>query len=104
MNEATPCQIKNRTTIQTPTGMASRALNWIGRAFSEPDGTPSAKRILFGLSVVWSLGLCLGGLRRGGLTAEVVDLAEAAMYATAGGYAIARFAEPGKTDQGGGVA
>lgn len=86
---------------RTSTAMASRALNWIGRAFSEPDGTPSAKRILFGLSVVLSLGLCLGGLRRGGLTPEVVELAKTLLYVTGGGYAIARFAEPGKTDKGG---
>jgi len=85
--------------MKTLTGKASRVLTWIGRAFSEPDGTPSTKRILFGLSVAWSLGLCLGGLRRGGLTPEVVDLAKATIYATAGGYTIARFAESGKPNE-----
>ena len=74
-------------------GKLKAAAAWIGRAFCEADGSPSSKRILFGLAVVFARGLCTGQFFRAGLDPQVVDLAKAVVFATAGGYVGGRYCE-----------
>lgn len=69
---------------------------WIGKMFSEADGTPSSGRMLFALAVVASLAFCGGYLIRKGMDEKMVDLAKTVLYATGGNAAARKFAE-GKT-------
>ena len=70
---------------------------WIARAFSEGDGTPSSRRILFALAVVFALGLATGALCvQHALTAEAVDVVKTVLWTTGAALGIGKFAEPGK--------
>lgn len=84
-------------------GVLSRISAFISKTFREPDGTPSSKRILYGLVVVYTLGLVTGVMEANGmkLDPQVVDLLKTLIYATGGTYAASRFAE--KPPEGGAV-
>lgn len=78
----------------TPTAMASTWRNWLGCAFSESDGTPSSKRLLFALVVVYCLGLVTGalGIERT-LSAQAQSILETLIWATAAAVGVSKFAE-----------
>lgn len=71
----------------------NKVLVWLGRMLSEPDGTPSTKRVLFALSVVACLAFVAGYLLKKGLDQQVVDLAKSVLFTTGGAYGVGRFAE-----------
>lgn len=72
----------------------STTLTWLGRAFSEPDGTASSRRVLFALVVVCVLALVTGVLwSTRTLTPEIVDLLKWALTITGGTLALGKFAE-----------
>jgi hypothetical protein len=74
--------------------LPSKAAKWISRAFCEGDGSPSAKRLLFALTLLFVLGVCTGEIvARRSITPSAVDLLKTAMYVTGGAYVGGRFAE-----------
>jgi hypothetical protein len=74
--------------------VGSTMMAWISRVFSEADGKPSSRRILFAIAVAFAMGLATGALwLQRGLTAETVDLAKTVLYTTAAALGIGKFAE-----------
>lgn len=68
--------------------------SWINRALCEADGSPSTKRMLFALVIVYALGICSAQFAvHRGLDPQLVDLVKACIYATAAAYTGGRFAE-----------
>jgi len=76
-----------------------KCLTWFGAAFSEPNGTPSSKRILFAFVVVSTISFCGGAYKKEGMTGQIVDLLKTALYVTGGAYVGGRFAESNKTQE-----
>ena len=70
-------------------------LKWLKAALSEPGtGEPSSKRLLFTLAVVCCLSFSGGAIWAAkGMDNVVSELLKAVLYATAGAYGVARFAE-----------
>ena len=65
--------------------------------FSEPDGTPSSRRILFATAVAFALGLVTAAFYvKQTLSIEMVDIIKTCLYATAGALGIGKFAESAK--------
>lgn len=70
---------------------------WLNRVFSEPDGTPSSRRILFAIAVVFALGLVAGALwYTRALTEQMVSVIETVIWATAAALGVGKFAEGSK--------
>ena len=79
----------------------TRVLVYLGRVFSDSNGTPSSRRILFGVTVAHVLGLALGAIcvqRK--LTPEVVDLLKTALWVTGGTVGVGKIFEEKRPDQG----
>ena len=72
---------------------------WFAKMLSEPDGTPSSRRVLFALAVVACLTFCAGYLVKQGMDEKLVDLAKTVLYTTGGATTIGKFAEKGKKDE-----
>jgi hypothetical protein len=67
---------------------------WITKAFSEGDGSPSVKRLLFGVAVISAILFCAIDLTiHRGLTSTAGDLLKNIGFVTGGAYGIGRFAE-----------
>ena len=76
----------------------NKASQWLLKMLSEPDGTPSSRRILFALSVVACLTFCAGYLVKKGMDDKLVDLAKTVLYTTGGSTTIGKFAEGKKKE------
>lgn len=67
---------------------------WLHRAFSEGDGSPSTKRVVFVGAVAAAIILCFADFAANrSLTINCVSLATAALTAAGGAYVGGRFAE-----------
>ena len=67
---------------------------WLNKAFSEADGLPSSRRILFALVVVFSLGVVVASLViQKGIQEEAKSIIETLIWATAGCLGVGKFAE-----------
>ena len=80
---------------ETPATTAKATiLTWLGKAFSEPDGSPSSRRILFAIAVAYALGLATAALSfTRTLTPEIVSVLETCIWATAAALGVGKFAE-----------
>lgn len=72
---------------------------WIANAFSETDGTPSSKRLLFAFVVIATVSFCGGAYKKEGMTSQIVDLLKTALYVTGGAYVGGRFAESNRPQE-----
>lgn len=71
--------------------------NWLNELFSEPDGTPSSRRVCFAIVLAFVLGLVTAALFiQRALSPESVDLLKTALYTTAAALGIGKFAEASK--------
>ena len=69
-------------------------MEWLNKAFSEADGLPSSRRILFALVVVFSLGVVVASLViQKGLQKEAEAVIETLIWATAAALGVGKFAE-----------
>ena len=69
-------------------------MNWLKEVFSEPDGTPSSRRILFAIAIVYALGLVTGALYKAPvLTPEMVDVIKTVLWTAAAALGVGKFAE-----------
>ena len=67
---------------------------WLNKAFSEADGLPSSRRILFALVVVFSLGVVVASLViQKGIQEEAKSIIETLIWATASALGVGKFAE-----------
>ena len=67
---------------------------WLNKAFSEADGLPSSRRILFALVVVFSLGVVVASLViQKGIQEEAKSIIETLIWATAATLGVGKFAE-----------
>ena len=82
------------TPTKTPMATELVSASWWARVWSEGDGTPSSRRMLFALVVVYTLGLVTASLViQHGIVDQTKDLIEALVWATAGTVTVSRFAE-----------
>ena len=67
---------------------------WLNKAFSEADGLPSSRRILFALVVVFSLGVVVASLAiQRELIEQAKSIIETLIWATAATLGVGKFAE-----------
>lgn len=80
---------------ETPATTAKATiLTWLSKAFSEPDGSPSSRRILFAIAVGYALGLATAALCvQRILTPEIVSIVETCIWAAAACLGVGKFAE-----------
>ena len=70
---------------------------WMKGLFSEPDGTPSSRRLFFAGAVVFAMAI-VGDAHWSTRTLkpEIIDMVKTLLYATAAALGIGKFAEGAK--------
>jgi len=67
---------------------------WLQKLIGEADGSPSTRRVLFAVAVVFVLGFCVGDFTANrAISSNAVTLLQSVLYTTGGAVAIGRFAE-----------
>jgi hypothetical protein len=67
---------------------------WFQKLIGEADGSPSTRRLLFIVAVVFVLGFCAGDFTANrSISPNAVSLLQTVLYATGGAVTIGRFAE-----------
>ena len=65
---------------------------WLRKTLSETDGTPSSRRQVYLICIVFAMGLAVG-LAAKSKAAEAIDLTKTLVLASGGTLAVGKFAE-----------
>lgn len=70
-------------------GRCARAARWIGQAHAEADGSPSSKRLFFGVTIYSIIAFCgYEVLKQGEITPAVIQLSTTLLGFTAAAYGV----------------